>query len=392
MLVTRALGLCPPGCTTCSDEECLECLSGYYLQPDGQPCETSCPSGYYIGGTSCKPCHSSCLTCNGPSQNDCLSCKGNSSPNLTHCAGCSTSSVVGRPFSVHIEQSRNYILFTKINDSKAPMYVGFFPKPQRVFHWIAFKGPGSVTLNISASAFQNYYADDVIFDGNTISYQGTGIGVVLGQSVDVANIMDYTFNITAKESFVCVGLKASFSGDQVPLTALDWGSSIDVCTDSLDNLVLQPQGPIGTYNCTSCTGGPAYCDYCDMGQYLQTDLVTCLATCPANYWADSFSNICSECSSSCASCTGPSSSNCISCNVGFYLQPNSTKCRNTCPQGYFTNNQTLTCDPCNIACSSCTGSTNIMCQSCQANFYLQPDSTTCLNYCPTDIIRRNTNV
>ena len=54
-----------PGCQTCRVQEiCIECLSGYYKEE-----------------SSCKKCHSTCLTCGGPTENNCLTCDALSATN-----------------------------------------------------------------------------------------------------------------------------------------------------------------------------------------------------------------------------------------------------------------------------------------------------------------------
>lgn len=44
-----------------------------------------CSQGYYSDNNNCFPCHSSCLTCTGPSNSQCTSCLNNISPNNGFC-------------------------------------------------------------------------------------------------------------------------------------------------------------------------------------------------------------------------------------------------------------------------------------------------------------------
>ena len=338
----------------------------------------------------CNTCHSTCLTCNGPTASDCLSCKGNLAPNVSNCASCGSPPVLGYLYLVHLNFSRNYVTFTKMSTN--PLYLGFFPKTARVFHWIVFNGPGSVMLNVSASLFQNYHSNGIVFSGNNIIYQGSGIAVAVGLSIDQANVTDYTFTIVSPSSIVCVGLKASYDERTISLTTVDKTTSINVCTNGQDNAVLQKNVPSLTYECTACSGSPELCNFCDPGTYLQPDLITCATKCPDGYFSNATANNCTQCHSSCKTCTGANYTQCISCNTGNYLQPNSTSCMSSCPQGKFRNNQTLTCDSCDIACSACTGSTNNMCISCQGGFYLQPDLMTCLTTCPDGYYKNSSSL
>jgi len=70
------------------------------------------------------------------------------------------------------------------------------------------------------------------------------------------------------------------------------------------------------------------------------------------------------CNSSCASCFGPSSTQCLSCNSAYLYQ---SQCLTVCPIGYY-GDQTVTsnwtCQPCNSSCLTCYGSTNSNCYSC----------------------------
>ncbi|KAM9330542.1 extracellular matrix organizing protein FRAS1 [Gastrophryne carolinensis] len=71
---------CHPQCQYCvanlhdSGSMCLKCqYSRYYFL--GERCLPDCPAGFYAEGKSCKGCHLSCRTCNGPSINSCTSCE-----------------------------------------------------------------------------------------------------------------------------------------------------------------------------------------------------------------------------------------------------------------------------------------------------------------------------
>ena len=324
------------------------------------------------------------MNCNGPSPNDCLTCIGNNSPNRTACTNCTRPTVAGYEYLVHIDTVLNYISFTRTADSSSPMYLGVFPNIDRVFHWIVFDGAGSITFDQNISIFQNDYSTDIIFNGSTVSYQGNDVVVALGQKISASEVTDYNFTITKYTGYVCVGLKASFYESQEQLDSTGFGTGIAICAEGTDNVILQQRGSLAPAACTVCNVAPELCDYCSSGYYLQMDLVTCASTCPTGYWTNPISNICSACNSSCQDCTGSSNTQCTSCSSEYYLQPNSTSCLNTCPDGYFKDTQALTCDPCNSACSTCTGPNNGLCLTCQVGFYLQPDTAMCLTTCPSN--------
>ena len=68
---------CSPNCATCSgtNDSCDTCQNpsnNPFLQ--GNTCVDSCSSGYFLQGTECFQCHSSCSSCSGYADNNCLSC------------------------------------------------------------------------------------------------------------------------------------------------------------------------------------------------------------------------------------------------------------------------------------------------------------------------------
>jgi proprotein convertase subtilisin/kexin type 5 len=107
---------------------------------------------------------------------------------------------------------------------------------------------------------------------------------------------------------------------------------------------------------------------------------TCLNPCAAGRFNNA-TNFCDNCNSSCSSCTGYLISNCLSCNVGWYL--NGATCVVDCqPLGFWNNNTLRTCDPCYVDCTRCTGriilfflfnyylAANNQCTACVAGLYL----------------------
>ena len=51
--------------------------------------------------------------------------------------------------------------------------------------------------------------------------------------------------------------------------------------------------------------------------------------------------------------------------------------------------ETFECYPCHEYCALCLDETNTNCQACKTDYYLFPESTICLDYCPTGIIADN---
>nr|CAD7197486.1 unnamed protein product [Timema douglasi] len=86
---------CPPGCSTCNSTYCITCEEGWKLDKNGGCvlCGSShCDLGEYWEAGHCRPCHSTCETCTGPTEYNCISCE---SPLLLHGTQCLTTCLTG---------------------------------------------------------------------------------------------------------------------------------------------------------------------------------------------------------------------------------------------------------------------------------------------------------
>ncbi|XP_060524028.1 furin-like protease 2 [Cylas formicarius] len=68
---------CPPGCSECNVTTCTSCLDDWKVNSKGR-CQTQnsdkCDVDQYYDSGLCKPCHSTCDSCDGPTERACLSC------------------------------------------------------------------------------------------------------------------------------------------------------------------------------------------------------------------------------------------------------------------------------------------------------------------------------
>jgi hypothetical protein len=76
--------------------------------------------------------------------------------------------------------------------------------------------------------------------------------------------------------------------------------------------------------------------------------------------------MCDACSSNCTTCDRQE--NCTSCEDGYYRD---------------TSSEPDVCDVCSEECALCSDATNSACSECKVDFYQLPDTTTCVDYCPT---------
>ena len=76
---------CDDSCATCSGTlptQCKSCPLNTYFLTTNSSCVACDVDGYFISGNNCTQCDSSCLTCNGALATNCLSCP--SSPVATY--------------------------------------------------------------------------------------------------------------------------------------------------------------------------------------------------------------------------------------------------------------------------------------------------------------------
>ena len=96
----------------------------------------------------------------------------------------------------------------------------------------------------------------------------------------------------------------------------------------------------------------------------------------AGYYKDTLSSKCSPCHSACLTCFGEDTTQCLSCQSGYFFLQSLSACLSSCPTGYWTDMSKNTCIPCHHSCTSCTGPANTQCSACSSRYYSQPGTTT----------------
>ncbi|XP_012158816.1 furin-like protease 2 isoform X2 [Ceratitis capitata] len=80
---------CPTGCATCSSNGfCLTCHENWTRNKKGKCITTgseNCDESEYYDNNHCHPCHSTCETCDGPTESNCLSCPQSLLLQSSHC-------------------------------------------------------------------------------------------------------------------------------------------------------------------------------------------------------------------------------------------------------------------------------------------------------------------
>ena len=77
---------------------------------------------------------------------------------------------------------------------------------------------------------------------------------------------------------------------------------------------------------------------------------------------------CYVCQSPCATCFGPDSDDCLTCVDGTYLYSSNNTCLESCGVGYFGNSTTLKCVECYVSCLECSGPLTTDCLSCASGY------------------------
>jgi proprotein convertase subtilisin/kexin type 5 len=124
---------------------------------------------------------------------------------------------------------------------------------------------------------------------------------------------------------------------------------------------------------------------CTSGLFYNTLTLTCVATCPSGYYANTYNTACMKCHSSCQQCYGEPTicTGCVSSASNPQYYYNST-CSSQCPAGTYATGFTCTiCDSAVSFCKTCDViATN--CTSCiTGKFLSQPGYGTCIPSCPT---------
>ncbi|XP_055951488.1 extracellular matrix organizing protein FRAS1-like [Argiope bruennichi] len=124
-------------------------------------------------------------------------------------------------------------------------------------------------------------------------------------------------------------------------------------------------------SCKTCFGNmTSQCSSCEKGYYLQKG--QCVKSCDPNFYASD--GYCLECHESCLSCHGPNSSDCISCALSGQLLQNGT-CVDECIGHFYIADGY--CLECNESCARCLKDGT--CQYCEDNFYLEEEF--CVDEC-----------
>ncbi len=139
-----------------------------------------------------------------------------------------------------------------------------------------------------------------------------------------------------------------------------------------------------TWNGMLCQCKPGYyiiggnCMLCDVNSYYSNTQFTCVCN---NGYFGTWSQ-CSKCDATCATCSGPGSNQCLTCNSGATF--NNGFCKVICAPGTYANNLNQ-CSSCDTSCLTCSGPGNNLCTSCASGRTLSNGYCTIISPVPAGV-------
>ena len=405
---------CHTTCQTCSGSTsttCLSCTVSYPYLTDANQCVVSCPAGYfqytiggvkkcyatcpsgtfnfesvdngeksciavcgsgfYVEGSYCKQCFSTCQTCSGSGNSSCLTCsKSGQYPYLTDTQQCVSTCTSPSSFTSTSSSLRCY--------SQCPS--GYYKYTDKDGSWCIATCPPGNYIDTAAGYCRQC-------DGSCMTCNGTSAGNCV------------TCDVTGQTPYLT-----------------DTGYCVATCTSSTYTYQLN-----GAKRCVST---------CPFGSYSyrgSDNIPTCISTCGDGFYLSSDSNTCYPCDTSCLTCKGTSNTDCTSCNKAskfgyitdagkcvsacpsdlyLYNPSGQQSCVSTCPPGLYNSLSThtcvstcstgfylssTTCIPCDSNCRTClTSGTCLTCDKTSPLPYFTPDQH-CVSTCPDSLFLYNPN-
>uniref|UniRef100_A0A8D0ANV4 Proprotein convertase subtilisin/kexin type 6 n=1 Tax=Sander lucioperca TaxID=283035 RepID=A0A8D0ANV4_SANLU len=105
---------------------------------------------------------------------------------------------------------------------------------------------------------------------------------------------------------------------------------------------------------------------------------TCVSHCPLGHYEDTASRRCRRCYKGCERCVARSAGDCLSCRRGLFLNTLNSSCIDTCPPGYFADENQRQCLKCHNTCMRCLRYAD-RCTACSEGYSLA--GMTCVPEC-----------
>jgi len=377
-------------------------------------CTLTCPStGYFINSTTnyCSPCDSSCLTCVGPTPANCLTCD---QAYLTDTGLC-VATCPGNMFTYGVNGEKKCYTncpngtynYERSEGKVCSLTCG-------VGHWVEVatnycRACFTQCLSCSSGTNQSCVACPATYPYLTDDFQclsscPTGsflsaLGPAL-RCLSVCPQSSYYFT-NADTTVSCVATCNTASGyfiDSVTKFCAPCSHDCRTCAatgtclscDSASSLPFltadahcQSSCPSTQFSYTLNNAQLCFfsCPSPSFNSVSSAGVRSCIPSCPSlNYYIDLLTNYCSSCEASCLACSGPTSSNCSSCDVtgATPLITADNRCVGTCPTSMFLYAVTNGVPSCMLVCPAGTfyslvaSGSNKCIDSCGAGNYLDP--------------------
>jgi hypothetical protein len=339
---------------------------------------TSCIAGYFLSGSQCKPCDSSCAQCS-TTASYCTACSGSTHLYQNQCVDtCSAGfyvdatnacSACGASCTSCISNT-NCVICNDGFFSSAGACVACNPTCSKCTtsatnclecsNTALFAQSGSCVATCSAAFYQS--------DRTCL---GCPTGCATCSSATVCNSCSASYlsqgtscKTTCDLGYYQSSASACSACDITCRSCSGTATSCSSCPDKfyLDDSTCKPcKGPcvncLGEEDCLSCVDP------------LVELAKKCVTSCPDGKYA--LAGRCQNCESPCTTCKN-SSRSCVTCKSGFAFLMSS--CLKTCPSGYFIYNQKVCCPTECLSCDEKTGA----CIECAPGRYLNKTSHECL--------------
>ncbi|EAR87439.2 transmembrane protein, putative (macronuclear) [Tetrahymena thermophila SB210] len=346
-----------PGCATCSSNACLSCTNtNQYLDITTNSCVDSCVPPLVGVNTPSKQCVQNC-----DKIASCIKCTIDISNNQT-CQLCSNGAVLDQNQCIsHCPQGK-YADSQNICQQCNKLFIGC-----------------SICTSTTCSQCQNSneFFDPVAKICTSQCVYGANPSSPFSQCQTCTNLKCKACQTINLNQCTSCDPKSSYP-------YLQDGNCVEKCSSKYyqngDQCVLcSTKFP----NCSTCT--TSNCISCDSNYYLNTDQQTCTLSCPSKQYQTNIGgvNICKNClNSTCLTCDPTNPLNCLTCDQSSnskYLENN--QCNLSCSATNYAdlNNKCQICDSLFQNCQKCTLS---QCQLCKNGLYLDLQTNKCSNLCP----------
>ncbi|XP_006996032.2 proprotein convertase subtilisin/kexin type 5 isoform X1 [Peromyscus maniculatus bairdii] len=328
---------CPEMCQDCIHEKiCKECIPGFFLYDDA--CSNSCPKHFYPDLRQCVSCHENCLECNGPKQDDCKVC-------------ADTSKVLYNGLCLDMCPEGTYKEEENDECKDCPEFCLSCSSA-----WTCQTCQEGLTkVNEVCTAPKECAAVEYWDEG---THRCQPCHRKCSRCSGPAEDQCYTCpGETLLLNTTCVkSCPEGYHTDKDSHRCVLCHSSCRTC-----------EGP-HSMQCRSCRPG-----WFQLGK-------ECLLQCRDGYYGESTSGRCEKCDKSCKACRGPRPTDCQSCDKFFFLLRSKGQCHRTCPEHYYTDQHTQTCERCHPTCDNCKGKEQWDCLSCVWSYNLL--GGICTSECP----------